>query len=164
MHLPREGDTCLLPGFCRRGRSEHSAVNCHGRCGQLYGLDSPLDDRTTPQNGAETRPARFHSHPMKQAGPTVSASRTIGSAGYVRILLTSMSGGVFLLVWLHATSASRWAVPHVGRRHGVPVQDVALLEVDVPRTWLRRTKRGLWTCDRDTPAERIVFPRLTASA
>jgi hypothetical protein len=72
-----------------------------------------------------------------------------------RGLLTAMSRGVLPLVWLHVPGASRWAVPHVSRRHGVPVESVALLTISVPRSWVRRNKRGLWTCDRDIPPERI---------
>ena len=30
-----------------------------------------------------------------------------------------------------------------------------VLEVDVPRSWLRRSKKGLWYCTRDIPADRI---------
>src|SRR5947199_3897878 len=81
-----------------------------------------------------------------------------------RGLLTSMSRGALPLVWLHSAGASRWAVPHVSRRHGVAVQDVARLEVDVPRSWLRRNRRGLWTCARDIPPERIAFHGLAATA
>jgi hypothetical protein len=32
---------------------------------------------------------------------------------------------------------------------------VVILEVDVPRRWLRRSKRGLWYSPRDIPPERI---------
>jgi hypothetical protein len=73
-----------------------------------------------------------------------------------RGLLTSMSRGALPLVWLHAPAATRWAVPHVSRRHGVPVEAVVVLTVNVPRSWLRRNRRGLWTCDRDIPPARIV--------
>ena len=30
-----------------------------------------------------------------------------------------------------------------------------ILEIDVPRRWLRRSKKGLWYCPRDIPPERI---------
>jgi hypothetical protein len=32
---------------------------------------------------------------------------------------------------------------------------VAILEIDAPRSWLRRSKRGLECCPRDVPPERI---------
>ena len=35
------------------------------------------------------------------------------------------------------------------------VEGVVILEIDVPRRWLRRSKRGLWYCPRDIPPERI---------
>jgi hypothetical protein len=73
-----------------------------------------------------------------------------------RGLLTAMSRGALPLIWLHAPGASLWAVPHVSRRHGVPAEAVVVLTVNVPRSWLRRNRRGLWTCDRDIPPARIV--------
>jgi hypothetical protein len=43
-----------------------------------------------------------------------------------------------------------------------------ILEVDVPRSWLRRNRRGLWYCPRDIPASRIrgviTFAALARSA
>jgi hypothetical protein len=30
-----------------------------------------------------------------------------------------------------------------------------ILELDVPRSWLRRSKKGLWYSPRDIPPERI---------
>ena len=73
-----------------------------------------------------------------------------------RGLLTAMSRGALPLIWLHAPGASLWAVPHVSRRHGVPAEAVVVLTVNVPRSWVRRNRRGLWTCDRDIPPARIV--------
>ena len=51
-------------------------------------------------------------------------------------------------VWLHTPGRTPWAVVHVVRRHGVARTDVILLDVQVPRAWLRQAERGLWTCDR----------------
>jgi hypothetical protein len=34
-------------------------------------------------------------------------------------------------------------------------QVVVILEIDVPRSWLRRSKKGPWYCPRDVPPERI---------
>ena len=53
-----------------------------------------------------------------------------------------------LLLWLHTPERTPWAVLHVVRRHGVALADVILLDVQVPRQWLQRAERGLWTCDR----------------
>jgi hypothetical protein len=40
-------------------------------------------------------------------------------------------------------------------RHGGRGEGVVVLELDVPRSWLRRSKRGLWYCPRNIPPERI---------
>jgi hypothetical protein len=45
---------------------------------------------------------------------------------------------------------------HTVRRHGGRGQDVVVLEVDVPRSWLRKSRRGLWYCVKDIPPVRIV--------
>jgi hypothetical protein len=81
-----------------------------------------------------------------------------------RGLLTAMSRGALRAVWLHAPGATAWAIPHTSRRHAVPVEAVAVLTVNVPRSWLRRGRRGLWICFRDIPPDRIIFPALAASA
>src|SRR5438094_9223980 len=48
-----------------------------------------------------------------------------------------------------------WAALHVAWRHGARIEAVITLEVDVPRSWLRRSRKGLWYCTRDIPADRI---------
>jgi hypothetical protein len=48
-----------------------------------------------------------------------------------------------------------WAALHTIKRHGGRVEGVVILEIDVPRRWLRRSNRGLWYCPRDIPPERI---------
>ena len=47
-------------------------------------------------------------------------------------------------VWLHSPAQSAWAVVHTMRKHGVQLEDVVVVEVHVPRSQLRRFKRGLW--------------------
>jgi hypothetical protein len=46
-------------------------------------------------------------------------------------------------------------VAHVIRRHGGRIESVVVLEIDVPRSWLRRSKKGLWYSRYDIPPERI---------
>lgn len=61
------------------------------------------------------------------------------------------------VVWLHSAGRSAWAVLHVARRHRVAVEEVVVLEVRVPRSWLRRSpRRGLLVCGRDVPSWRIA--------
>jgi len=52
------------------------------------------------------------------------------------------------LIWLHTPGQTPWAVLEVVERHGAALTDVILLDVQVPRQWLQRAERGLWTCDR----------------
>lgn len=70
-------------------------------------------------------------------------------------LLCSKSQGKLPVVWLHAPGKTPWAAIHTVRRHGGRVENVVILEVSVPRRWLRRSKRGLWFCPRDVPPWRI---------
>jgi len=82
-------------------------------------------------------------------------------------LLTSKSKGKLAVVWLHSPAKSAWAVVHTVRRHGGRVEQVVVIELTVPRSWLRRSKRGLWYCPKDVPPGRfrttIQFAELAAS-
>jgi hypothetical protein len=40
---------------------------------------------------------------------------------------------------------------HTTKRHGGRVETTVVLEVDVPRHRLRRSRKGLWFCPRDIP-------------
>jgi hypothetical protein len=44
---------------------------------------------------------------------------------------------------------------HTVRRHGGRLETVVVIQVGVPRSWLRRSRRGLWFCPRDVPPGRI---------
>ena len=82
-------------------------------------------------------------------------------------LLCSKSRGKLKVVWLHSPTATPWAAIHTVRRHGGRVEGVVILEVDVPRSWLRRNRRRLWYSTLDIPAGRIRrvidFGELSAS-
>jgi hypothetical protein len=45
------------------------------------------------------------------------------------------------------------AIP--GSRLGGRVESTVVLEVDVPRSCLRRSRKGRWFCPRDLPPDRI---------
>ena len=64
-------------------------------------------------------------------------------------LLCSKCQGKLPVVWVCSPARSSWAVLHVIRRHGGRVESTVVLEVDVPRSWLRRSRKGLWFCPRD---------------
>jgi hypothetical protein len=70
-------------------------------------------------------------------------------------LLTAKSQGRLPAVWLHAPARSAWAALHVVRRHGGRVENVVILEIDVPRSWLRRSRKGIWFTRRDVPPARF---------
>ena len=62
-------------------------------------------------------------------------------AGIARAgLLCSRSQGRLPAVWLHAPSQTAWAIVHTIKRHGGRVEQVITLEVEVPRSWLRRSR------------------------
>jgi hypothetical protein len=70
-------------------------------------------------------------------------------------LLCSYSRGKLPVVWTCSPARSSWAVLHVIRRHGGRVESTVVLEIDVPRPWLRKNRKGLWYSVRDVPPYRI---------
>jgi hypothetical protein len=71
-------------------------------------------------------------------------------------LLCAKSKGRLKAVWLHAPSRSAWAALHTVRRHGGRAEGVVILTVEVPRSRLRRSQRGLWFTTSDVPASSIA--------
>ena len=49
------------------------------------------------------------------------------------------------LNWLHTASRRYWAICHTAKRHKCNVDEIIILQVDVPRSKLRRRYRGVWT-------------------
>ncbi len=70
-------------------------------------------------------------------------------------LLCSKSKGRLKVVWLHTPHKSSWAALHTVRRHGGRIESVVVLELSVPRRWLRRSRKGLWYSIQDIPAYRV---------
>jgi hypothetical protein len=71
-------------------------------------------------------------------------------------LLTSYSKGKLPVIWACSPSRTTWAVLHTIKRHGGRVETTVVLELDVPRSWLRRSSRKrVWNTPRDIPPERI---------
>ena len=58
-------------------------------------------------------------------------------------------------VWLHTPRHSVWAVSHTSKRKRVPEEEVIILEVNVPRTWLWSGGNGIWKCPYVIEPERI---------
>jgi hypothetical protein len=72
-----------------------------------------------------------------------------------RGLLCRKSKGRLQVVWLHTPAKSFWAALHTIKRHGGRAEAVVILLVDVPRSWLRKGRKGLWYSVRDVPPDRI---------
>lgn len=72
-----------------------------------------------------------------------------------RGLLCGKSRGKKAVIWLHTAAKSAWAILHTVKRHGGRVEQVIILEVRVPRAWLRRSRKGLWYSIRDIPPDAI---------
>jgi hypothetical protein len=68
-----------------------------------------------------------------------------------RGLLCRYSRGKRPVVWACSPGRSSWAVLHVVNRHGGAIEGTVVLEVDVPRGWVRRSRKGLWYSQRDVP-------------
>jgi hypothetical protein len=66
-------------------------------------------------------------------------------------LLCSRSLGRMPVVWLHTAGRSPWALLHTVGRHGGRPETVVIIELEVPRRWLRRSRKGLWFCRCDVP-------------
>jgi hypothetical protein len=82
-------------------------------------------------------------------------------------LLKRRSKGQKRVVWLASAWRATWACLHCVRRHGGRVESVVVLELNVPRRWLKRGPcRGLYYCDRDVPPGRVravqTFSELSA--
>jgi hypothetical protein len=82
-------------------------------------------------------------------------------------LLCSYSQGKLPVVWACSVAKTWWAILHVVKRHGGRVESTVVLEMDVPRSWLRRNRKGLWYCPRDISPARIrrvlTFQELASS-
>ena len=82
-------------------------------------------------------------------------------------LLCSKSQGKKPVVWLHSPGASSWATLHTVKRHKCRVQEVVIIQLSVPRKWLRRSRKRLWACTRDIPPgafkRLVLFQELASS-
>ena len=53
--------------------------------------------------------------------------------------------GAEKVIWLHTRSKTEWAILHTQKRHKCPLDDIAVLSVQIPRSKLTRRWRGIWT-------------------
>jgi hypothetical protein len=88
----------------------------------------------------------------RQPDQVLGAARLVVGGQVVVGLLCSRSKGKKPVVWACAPGKTPWACLHVIRRHGGRAQEVVVLEVAVPRSWLKRhgsAGKGLWYSVRD---------------
>ena len=58
----------------------------------------------------------------------------------------AFSQGARAECWFCTRSRRAWAVQHVADRHDVPLSEVVVFRVSVPRSRLVARRRGVWTC------------------
>jgi len=76
---------------------------------------------------------------------TKQALREIVAAGY---LDPSRAKGAIKGVWLHTPGKTAWAILHTAKRHGAEIDDVVVIDLVVPASFLTRRGKGLWTSRR----------------
>src|SRR5262249_25540161 len=98
--------------------------------------------KSTPQPVGEQTVILYHATPRRNY-------LSISDRG----LLTAMSEGALVGVWLCEQERMHWACLHAVRRHGGKIEDVMVFRVEVPRDWLKQhgNHNGLWRCTRDVP-------------
>ena len=57
----------------------------------------------------------------------------------------SFSKGKEACIWLHTRSRNEWAKLHTAKRYAVPIAEIVIIDVDIPRSRLTRRWRGIWT-------------------
>ena len=68
-------------------------------------------------------------------------------------------------VWVYARGDHSWAIVHMLTRHGAGVEDVVILSLRVPDSWLVHSHRPrLFAVKRDIPPHRIRSVRSFALA
>ena len=55
------------------------------------------------------------------------------------------SQGKEACIWYHTKSRRHWAILHTSKRHGISLDDIAIITVQIPRRRLKRRRFGLWT-------------------
>lgn len=70
-------------------------------------------------------------------------------------LLTDLANGQIRGVWLCDAVRLPWAVAHIGKHHGVRVNDLSILTVDASDITLRRIRSGVFVSKADIEMTRI---------
>ena len=91
----------------------------------------------------------------------VSVRRNLASIWKLGIS-PAFSQGARAECWFCSRSKRAWAVAHVAERHDVPLSEVVVFRVSVPRARLVPRRRGVWTCA--TVVKSIVSVAVPAAA
>ena len=57
----------------------------------------------------------------------------------------SFCRGAVKVIWLHTRSRNEWARLHTAKRYLVPIAEIVIFAVEIPRSRLTRRWRGIWT-------------------
>jgi hypothetical protein len=63
-------------------------------------------------------------------------------------LQPALAKGKLKVVWACERRKRTWALAHVAERHSTPVRQLAVLEIHIPKSDVRRNRDGVWTCAR----------------
>src|SRR5262249_6256939 len=119
---------------------------------QAYrGPDGPPGVTTDPGGGRPPPPRQEGTAMLLRHATPARNLNSILRGG----LLCSHSKGKLRVGWAGSPARSGWGILRVIKRHGGRVESTVVLELDVPRSWLRRHKKRLWFCPRDVPTDRI---------
>jgi hypothetical protein len=84
---------------------------------------------------------------------TVDRLKSIRTHG----LLCSLARQKRRAVWFVSAHKTPWAVKHALLRGVARLEDIVVLKVRVPRSWIKGFRhKGLFYCERDVPPSRIV--------
>lgn len=68
----------------------------------------------------------------------------------------AFSKGACRRVWFHKPFLRKWAVKHVCKRHKGKPSDVIVLCVQIPDSWLKKYRDGVYYCERTVPPAHIM--------
>ncbi len=59
-------------------------------------------------------------------------------------------------IWLHTWRKRKWARLHLAVRYKCDPRQITSFAVDLPRAWVTKFSRGIWTCERTIHSNRLI--------
>lgn len=59
------------------------------------------------------------------------------------------------VAWFHTKSKLAWSLIHISKHQRCNVNDMIAIEVELPRSWIRRRRRGIWTTQHQITTDMI---------